>query len=821
MIRENVLDALYALQELQSVGCLQWFRMPIWFAHTEVIHAAEDSSASGISAYICRGVRTNKVTGARYNFSHKASDLVHHEIMLPKGAPTRFQDAATLWDEATLKEITINRRTRRARFKKNAQVAKHVVLALPKELDDAGRLELTRLFVYENFTKFGVAVEFAIHRPDPNSPDNHHAHLLVTTRLVRKDGFGSKARALNPGFSTGAKGKRFVSEADHISDRWAGLQNQFFADRGLTLRVDPKRSVPSLHLGPTWHAEDSEKREKKAETDEAAALAMQNPVKVLEGITVNKSTFTARDLQKFVGAHGVRGQERDAAVQAALAHPDIVRLQDGRRRELYTTKAVRAQEYQTLRDAYRVKAAGPLLTTDAIRAVAARHSLDAEQAKALQHLASAPGLRIMIGRAGTGKTRTLSATRDVYLSSGYSVHALAPTNTAALNLKGEGFDSASTLHRALYLLKKRKIRWDARTAIFVDEAGMIDTEIFAQLLAAAADAGATVIMAGDDRQLSSVRRGGLFTELASRFKAVELQNVRRQQVDWQRAASQDFARGHIDKGLRAYSERGHVLWQPTLDESRVQLLADWSKSDGSVNQFIYTSTNAEVNRINSLAQAVRLQRGEITAGTVLQSDRGPAALSAGDRLQFYANDRPAGIVNGIVGTVRSIEAHRVEVTTDFGATVVFDPQKFTAWGLGYCGTVYRSQGRTQLRVLALFDNPFAWNAKSAYVAMTRHQAEVKLYASQDIALDEPTLARLMSRVSNDAASIAHPILQPAKEPLAQSSALAALREMMSDVEMPTPAHSRSADPAAPSKTKRKRRKAPSPSLTPAPRRSPR
>ena len=66
-----------------------------------------------------------------------------------------------------------------------------------------------------------------------------------------------------------------------------------------------------------------------------------------------------------------------------------------------------------------------------------------------------------------------------------------------------------------------------------------------------------------------------------------------------------------------------------------------------------------------------------------------------------------------------------------------------------------------MRVLALFDNPFAWSAKATYVAMTRHKAEVNLYASQDIASDEPTLARLMSRVSDDAASIAYPARQAA------------------------------------------------------------
>jgi Ti-type conjugative transfer relaxase TraA len=791
---------------------------PIAFAHTEIIHAADDSSASGMSAYIGRTVRINAVTGTRFNFSHKAGDLVHYDVVLPEGAPARFEDAATLWDEATAKETTTDRRTRRVRFKRNAQVAKHVVLALPKELDDAARLELTRLFIHENFIKFGVAVEFAIHRPEPSSPDNHHAHLLVTTRRLTSDGFGAKARNLNPEFATTGRGRRFVSEADYISDTWAETQNRYFADRGLALRVDPKRSVQSVHMGPTWHAEDSEKRQRAVEADEAAKRAMQDPNVVVAGMTANKATFTARDLQKFVSAHGVRGKERDTAVQAALAHPDIVRLHDLRGRELFTTKAVRAQERQTLRDAYRVKPAGPPLTSDAIQAAVTRHSLDAEQAKALQFLTSAPRVRILIGRAGTGKTRTLSAAREAYLSCGYSVHAVAPTNAASLNLKGEGFESASTLHRALYLLQNGKIKWDARTAIFVDEAGMIDSENFGKLLAAAANAGATVIMAGDDRQLASVKRGGMFTEFASRFGAIELRRVRRQQLDWQREASQDFARGHIEQGLRAYVERGHVRWQKTLDESRVQLLADWSKSNGSANHFIYASTNLEVNRLNHLARAIRLQRGEIVCGTILQTGRGQVELSAGDRLQFYANDRPSGIFNGVVGTVQSVEPHRVVVATDAGTTVVFDPQKFLSWGLGYAGTVYRSQGKTQLQVFALFDNPFAWNAKSAYVAMTRHKAEVNLYTSRDIASDEATLARLMSRVSEDSASIAYAVLQPTKQPLPQNAELAALRELMSTVSLPDPAEWRV---PLPSPSNRRRRKSPSPPRANEPRRWPR
>lgn len=753
---------------------------PIAFGHTEIIHAADNSSASGMSAYISCSIRVNKVTGTRYNFSHKAIQLVHHEVIVPEGTPERLRDPTVLWDEATEKETTTDRRSRRLRFKRNAQSAKHTVIALPKECNDAERLELTRRFIRDNFTKFGLAVEFAIHRPEEGS-DNYHAHLLVTTRFVTKRGLGKKARSLNPAFATDGKGRRFVSEQDRITDRWTDAQNRFFAELGLELRVDPKRSsVPALHMGPTWHAEDSRKRQKLMESNEAAARAMQDPSAVLAGITVNKAVFTTRDLEQYVKAHGVHGKDRDSSVKAALAHGDVVRLHDPRGREIYTTKAVRAQEQQALLDAERIKPNGPRVYPDAVAAVAKRYSLDAEQIQALLFLTSASGLRIMIGRAGTGKTRTLTAAKVVCEASGYSVYAVAPTNTAALNLKDEGFASANTLHRALYLLQQGSIRWDARTVIFLDEGGMVDAVMYGKLLKAAADAGATVIIAGDDRQLSSVQRGGLFSELTKRFETVELSRVRRQQQDWQREASEEFARGNVACGLRAYSERGHVHWNATLDESRARLMNDWAANpDRSAVQFIYASTNAQVDEINELAKAIRLTRGEIGPGITLQTDRGQTEISVGDRVQFYANDRRANIVNGIVGTVKSVGPRRVEVTTESGTTVAFDPQTFTSWGLGYSGTVYRAQGKTQTKVFALFDNPYSWNAKTAYVAMTRHKNEVNLYASADIASDEPTLAKLMSRVSDDSASIAYSILEASKTPLSgQRSELADLRKRM-------------------------------------------
>lgn len=91
---------------------------------------------------------------------------------------------------------------------------------------------------------------------------------------------------------------------------------------------------------------------------------------------------------------------------------------------------------------------------------------------------------------------------------------------------------------------------------------------------------------------------------------------------------------------------------------------------------------------------------------------------------------------------------RTALLVDGGETVSFDPAKFDQWGHGYAGTVYRGQGKTQLEVLALYDNPAGWNARAAYVGMTRHKAEVRLYVGRDMAANREVLARRMSRADD-------------------------------------------------------------------------
>src|SRR5208282_880856 len=100
--------------------------------------------------------------------------------------------------------------------------------------------------------------------------------------------------------------------------------------------------------------------------------------------------------------------------------------------------------------------------------------------------------------------------------------------------------------------------------------------------------------------------------------------------------------------------------------------------------------------------------------------------------------------NGSLATIEKVEKGIVTARTDTGRVVSFDTAEFKQFGLGYAGTVYRGQGKTQTEVYALYDNIFAWNARTAYVGLTRHTTGVELYVSRDLAADEIALAKQMS-----------------------------------------------------------------------------
>jgi ATP-dependent exoDNAse (exonuclease V) alpha subunit len=148
--------------------------------------------------------------------------------------------------------------------------------------------------------------------------------------------------------------------------------------------------------------------------------------------------------------------------------------------------------------------------------------------------------------------------RAAHEAAGDRVVGLAPTNAVAQDLKADGFTEAGTVHAALFQMKNGRMALDRRTVLIVDEAAMLDTHVTGELLSEAKRAGAKVVLAGDDRQLGSIERGGMFTELHARHGAAEITEVTRQRVDWQRQAARDLAEGRFDAAVAAFDRNGAV-----------------------------------------------------------------------------------------------------------------------------------------------------------------------------------------------------------------------------------------------------------------------
>jgi Ti-type conjugative transfer relaxase TraA len=487
---------------------------------------------------------------------------------------------------------------------------------------------------------------------------------------------------------------------------------------------------------------------------------------VLEALTKQRSTFTGKILENAL-AKEIKGElARAQFADKILDHADIVHLSDrpGGPTTRYTTRAVLEAEQYVMRAAEGLVARSGFQIDDKQRGqIIGSEKFDAitrEQARAFRHATGAEGLAIIDGQAGTGKSYTLAAIREAYEASGAKVIGLAPTNAVAQDMKGDGFGHSATLHSELFALNNGRRTWDSQTVVIVDEAAMLDTKLMAMLTAHANDSGAKLILVGDDRQLSSIDRGGMFGVLKDRFGAAELSEVKRQHKLDERRAAEMMAEGNYHDALNIYQDKGAVHWTRTQGQARAELVEQWAKDSAArpdKTRFVFAYTNDDVSQLNAALRQVRKERGELLGQDhEIDTATGRQKFAAGDRIQFTGTDKPAGIVNGAAGTIEAIDGTHIAVKLDgkHPKTINFDAASFDQFRHGYAGTIYRGQGRT-LDQTYLYHSEH-WRSAASYVALTRHRDKAELFVARNTAADVNQLARQMARTDDRrAASMFH------------------------------------------------------------------
>lgn len=731
--------------------------MAIYHFSAKVIGRSQGRSAVAAAAYRAAERLRDEKLGRDHDYTAKAG-VVHSEILLPKGAPERWQDRETLWNEVEAGEK-----------RKDAQLARDIEIALPRELGRAEAIRLAQDFVREQFVARGMAADLAVHWAWAGDGEAQpHAHVMLTLREVmpgreghpEEAGFGRKAAAWNA--------RALLCE---WRERWAGLTNERLCELGHDIRLDHRsyreqgiELEPQHKIGPAGarREERGEEAERAAEHRDIARRngerLLEEPEIALKALTHQHSTFTRRDLARFVDRH-TDGREQFAAVLARVeAAPELVRLgEDERGRERLTTRAMVETEHRLERAGTEIAGhdrhqVSPAAGERALR-MAERDglALGEEQRAAFRHITAGPDLALVVGYAGTGKSALLGVARAAWEQEGYRVRGLALSGIAAQGLERGSGIAARTIASLEYAWAQDRDRLGGRDVLVVDEAGMVGSRQMARLLSQAQEAGAKVVLIGDPEQLQAIEAGAAFRALFERHGAAEITEVRRQREGWQREATRDLATGRTGEALERYEAAGMVQEAGSREEARTALVAAWEAMRQAYPQesrIILAYTRADVGELNALARERMREAGLLRgADRVVETERGERAFAEGDRILFLRNERGLGgdldgrggvaVKNGTLGTVLAVaeRGERLSVRLDGpeqGRTVTFDTREYAHIEHGYAATVHKAQGITVDRTHVLATPHLDRHA--AYVGLTRHRDGVALhYAREDFA----------------------------------------------------------------------------------------
>lgn len=718
--------------------------MAIYHFSAKVISRATGSSALAAAAYRSASRLHDVRLDRHHDFSSKAG-VIHSEVVLPDGAPEHLSDRERLWNAVEAAEKRID-----------AQLAREVEFALPRELPPEMGLDLAREFVGREFVDRGMIADLNVHwdigadgQPKP------HAHVMLTMREVGERGFGAKVRDWNR-----------TELLQHWREAWAEHVNRRLAELDIDARVD-HRSLkaqgialePQNKIGPAA-ARMAAKGLSLERVDEHREIARANgekllasPSLALDAITHNQATFTTRDLAMFVHRHSDGKEQFDRIMAAVKAAPELVLVgSDGRGEERFTSRAMLETEQRLERASAALEARRRHIVgeTDRERALARAAArglhLSSEQHGALEHVTRSHGLGVVIGYAGTGKSAMLGVAREAWEEAGYGVQGAALSGIAAENLEAGSGIASRTLASLEHQWAQGRELLAAHDVLVIDEAGMIGARQMERVIAEAEKRGAKVVLVGDPEQLQAIEAGAAFRSIAERHGAWEITNIRRQREEWQQRATRCLATERTGEAIEAYAERGAIHAAATREEARTDLIDRWDRvraASPEASRIILTHTNEEVHALNALARERRERRGELGEEVTIRTERGERQLARGDRVIFLRNERSLGVKNGSLGRVESVSSARLAVMLDDGRSVAFDVKDYGHVDHGYAATIHKAQGMTVDRVHVLATPGL--DRHSAYVALSRHRDGVDLHYGRDDFADQGKLIRTLSR----------------------------------------------------------------------------
>ncbi|TMC04598.1 MAG: hypothetical protein E6J41_24335 [Chloroflexi bacterium] len=430
--------------------------------------------------------------------------------------------------------------------------------------------------------------------------------------------------------------------------------------------------------------------------------------------------------------------EAMSVVASMFGAGDLLLSTDG----MVTTLEVLATEQRATRAAVTLLSAEPGPAAEAADLEAEYRRVEEEgapfderQRHAVALATSGARLVSITGPAGTGKGHASQSMVAIWQAQGRRVIAAAVQGITAQQAQADsGADEARTLAGLEWDIETERVELQPTDVVFVDEAGMIPHRLYAPLLEAVAAAGATLVQVGDEKQLSPIEAGGLWTVIhgmaEDKDQAAELREIRRARNPEEAQAWTDFRAGRVTEALTWYRDEGLIRLYDTRPELLMGMLEEWWAEGPERGVMVVDSTNEERDELNAIAQTRRLEAGELGAEALrLETGR---EIRAGDRVLFddiyypgpgappktsqpatFSGARATRVENGTRATVLSVDLEAGTAVVQLhepkpkgrrgsqsqAATPIPEDRVLTVPAsvplqLGYARHVYKAQGMT-------------------------------------------------------------------------------------------------------------------------------
>lgn len=542
--------------------------------------------------------------------------------------------------------------------------------------------------------------------------------------------------------------QRFAEEAQKAEQRDRAVQHNLVT-KHLQERIALTREGQRQGLASAFHA--------KSQSDPKQALVLcddglpysesqllKSPDLVLDHISLTKASFKRVDVLRALAKRIDDPMVLQKVADRAMTSSELVRLSDDGTILVYTTRDYQKAEQNLDRAAHAMSVTGGFTVGSAYikQAVKAQNTqmrrafggeLSHEQRFALDHVLGAKQLSSIVGLAGAGKSTLLATARDAWLRQGLTVHGAALAGKAAEELESASGIGSRTL-ASLEMSWKNGYEPIAKgDVLVVDEAGMIGMRQLARVSAKIEEIGAKLVLVGDPDQLQPIEAGTPFRRVTKEYGAARLTEIHRQKAEWQKQASRDLAAGDIWKAVDHYRKRNAVSQNDDRGaalEALVESYAmDVAANGPSKSRLAFAHKRKDVHALNQAIRAALRSVPDARPEVLFATEAGKRAFAADDRIVFTRNDKDISVKNGMLGTVITARDGQISVALDGDKNrlVRFDPGAFRNFDHGYAVTIHKSQGATVDQSYVLASR--SMDRHLAYVAMTRHRDEMRLFVN--------------------------------------------------------------------------------------------